>query len=318
MHKPMLAAAFAVVAAGAAQAHVTLETAEAPIGTLQGGAPRAARLRRRGHPQAPGADPRGDDRGQADAEARLGARDRHRQLREALRLLRRAADRGRHRDRLDRRPPRRLLRRVRLPRHADRQPGAGDGRLLPGRAGVRDARPSAGSRSRPPARTPRASRPRRPASSCCRRPAATDRTRPDARSSRSLCLWRRSSPRAVPRRMRSSWPTDPPRGAVVASAPAAVDAHLQRAGQPARRPLVPGGRRRPDRGRARGRGRERLVVPAAAALGDRHAGPELARRLRRRPPGRRELQRLDRRPDPRRLGPGRPARRWPPPSAATS
>ena len=35
MHKLTLAAAFAVVAAGAAQAHVTLETAEAPIGTYK-------------------------------------------------------------------------------------------------------------------------------------------------------------------------------------------------------------------------------------------------------------------------------------------
>ena len=110
---------------------------------------------------APGADPRRRDRGQAHAEARLADRYRQGQVRPSLRLLRQRADRRRPGDRLDRgRAAGRLLRRVRVRRAAHR---------LRARHGARASRPcrnaragcTAGSRSRPPARTRTSSRSRR-------------------------------------------------------------------------------------------------------------------------------------------------------------
>ena len=81
---PIALALALAAAATAAQAHVTLETGEAPVGStykavlrVPHGCDGEATLKLR--VQAP----RGRDRGQADAQARLEARDRQRQLRAA-------------------------------------------------------------------------------------------------------------------------------------------------------------------------------------------------------------------------------------------
>ena len=95
MPKSLPIALALAAAATAAQAHITLETAEAPVGSTYKAVLRVPHgCAGEADPQAPGKAPRGRDRGQADAQARLEARDRHRPLRQARRALRQPVTEG--------------------------------------------------------------------------------------------------------------------------------------------------------------------------------------------------------------------------------
>ena len=105
--KSLLAAALAVAAAGAAQAHVTLETAEAPVGSTYkaySGCRTAARARRPRRVRVQ--IPEGVIAVKPMPKAGLDAGDRHGPYAPPYEYYGTKHDRGGHRDRLDRRAAR--------------------------------------------------------------------------------------------------------------------------------------------------------------------------------------------------------------------